>query len=157
MSEKLDRACPTRAWLSLPPQFSKCQLGLLLIKGRLHWPFSCFPHKDTVVGLKAWIFFYKIAILNVKAKAQVFIVRMVSTQQALVGECFGARPDMLSFMGRFKGSEIIPSVFERQAKGKSNIFTLFGLFAFLTYILLPQLTLSAAGWQVKSTSGVLSS
>lgn len=70
---------------------------------------------------------------------------MVSTQQALVGKCFGARPDMLSFMGRFKGSEIIPSVFERQAKGKSNIFTLFGLFAFLTYILLPQLTLSAAG------------
>lgn len=70
---------------------------------------------------------------------------MVSTQKALAGKCFGARPNTLSFKGRFKGSEITPSVFERQAKGKSNIFTLFGLFAFLTYILLPQLTLSAAG------------
>lgn len=100
-------------------------------------------------GYRGWLkslnFFYKIAILNVKAEAQLFIVRMVSTQKALVGKCFGARPNTLSFKGRFKGSEITPSVFERQAKGKSNIFTLFGLFAFLTYILLPQLTLSAAG------------
>lgn len=52
---------------------------------------------------------------------------------------------MLSFMGRFNGSEIISSVFERQAKGENNIFTRFGLFAFLTYTLLPQLTLSAVG------------
>lgn len=44
-----------------------------------------------------------------------------------------------------KDQKLLPSVFERQAKGKSNIFTLLGLFAFLTYILLPQMTLSAVG------------
>lgn len=121
-------------------------VGIASHQGQMSLTFLLFSSQGYCGWLKSLnFFFYKIAILNVKAEAQVFIVRMVSTQQALVGKCFGARPDMLSFMGRFKGSEITPSVFERQARGKSNIFTLFGLFAFLTYILLPQLTLSAAG------------
>lgn len=74
--------------------------------------------------LKNLHFLNKITIPSVKAEAQLFIARMVSTQKALVGKCFGACPDMLSFMGRFKGSEIIPSVFERQKPKETATFSL---------------------------------
>lgn len=77
-----------------------------------------------MVSLKTCFFFYRTTILSVKAEAQLFIVRMVSTQKTLVGKCFGACPDMLSFMGRFKGSEIIPSVFERQKPKEKATFSL---------------------------------
>jgi len=156
MGEKLRRVCHTWAQLGLPLQFSEHRLGLFLIKDKLRWPFSSFHPKDTVVGLKAWIF-YSMTILSVKAEGQLSIRRTGSTQETRGAKCFGALTDTRSFMGRFERSEILPCVFERQAKGESNVFTLFSLFAFLTYTALPQRTLSAVGWQLKSTSGVLCS
>lgn len=98
--------------------------GIASHKGQASLTFLLFFSKGYCGWLKnLHLFFYKITILSVKAEAQLFKVRMASTHRALVGKCFGACPDMLSFMGSFKGSEITPSVFERQAKGKKATFS----------------------------------
>lgn len=71
---------------------------------------------------KLTFFFYNITILSVKAEVQLFIVRTASTQKALVGKCVGARRDILSFMGGFKGSEIITLCFWKTSQRKKQHF-----------------------------------